>query len=543
MTKLQENSLVSQYNFKVLQDASDARSKKINKIELLKELKTPMSFYHDLKNLCERKLEDLKEEEKKYLLKCFGFFLKKDGTFMLRARIISGHLSATQAFRLGQISKQYANNYMDITTRSQIELRFLKLEDLYKVVVELDSVGITTFQTGIDNFRAIVTSAFDGYATDCKISCIPIISQMTKIFLKNEEYMGTLPRKFNTGILGTTTNDCNIYGHDCSFILARKGEELGFNLYLGGKVGVQAHSANIFVKKDEVATVFKAVIDLFKTFGFRDNRNKNRLHFLLEAVGMEEFTKAIKAQSNLKLEDAGTLLVKNEFLLDNEGIYELIDKKSAVHFSIPSGILSGDDLVQAGELALEVNGFIKLSVEQSFYIITNNDKISTVKQSLIYKKYDSFHNIYFNNLVACAGTATCSFAVIANKPDAIDMAKYLHENVPMNEGKIRLYWSACPKGCGLHSIADIGFEGCIAKDEEGNKCEGVHIFLGGKASKESKEARLIVKSTTIKKAKELVKNLVVLYKNKKIGNESFESFDDRVLSKLTIEEIREIVGL
>ena len=543
MTKLQDNSMNLKKEFKVLQEASDARSKKINKIEKLKKIKTPMSFYNDLEKLCENGIENLKEEEEKYLLKCFGFFLKKDGTFMLRARIISGNLTATQAVKLGQISKKYANNYMDITTRSQIELRYLKFEDLYSVIIELDSVGITTFQTGIDNFRAIVTSSFDGLSTQSKINCQNIIPKMTKIFLKNEDYMGVLPRKFNTAILGSTVNDCNIYGHDCSFILAQKNNEIGFNLFLGGKVGVQASCANLFIKEEEVPAVFKAVINLFKTYGFRDNRNKNRLHFLLEAVGIKEFTKAIKIYSGLDLPSAGEVLVIDEFKLENDGIYTLKDDCSAIHFSIPSGVLSGDDLIQAGECALEVDGFITLSVEQSFYIITANSKISVVKNSLLYKKYDSFHNIYFNNLVACAGTATCSFAVIANKPDAIMMAKYLHEEVPMNEGKIRLYWSACPKGCGIHSIADIGFEGCIAKDEDGNRCDGVHIFLGGKATRESREARIIVKNTTIEKAKEVVKTLVLLYKNKKIGNESFESFDDRVLSKLTIEDIREIVGL
>jgi ferredoxin-nitrite reductase len=212
---------------------------------------------------------------------------------------------------------------------------------------------------------------------------------------------------------------------------------------------------------------------------------------------MNEFGKAIRSKSNLDLPSAGVLLLNNEFKLDNNGVYELNYNKSAVHFSIPSGILSGDDLIQAGETALEVDGFIKLSVEQSFYVVTTNDNITIVKNSELYKKYESFHNIYFNNLVACAGTATCSFAVIENKPDAIMMAKYLHETVPMDEGKIRLYWSACPKGCGLHGIADIGFEGCIVKDSEGNKTEGVHIFLGGKATTCAAEARLIVKSVTM----------------------------------------------
>ena len=79
------------------------------------------------------------------------------------------------------------------------------------------------------------------------------------------------------------------------------------------------------------------------------------------------------------------------------------------------------------------------------------------------QKYDSFHNIYFNNLIACAGTNECSFGVISNKADAIEMALYLNSHIPISNAKVRMYWSACPKGCGVHGVADIGFEGAKAK--------------------------------------------------------------------------------
>jgi ferredoxin-nitrite reductase len=100
-----------------------------------------------------------------------------------------------------------------------------------------------------------------------------------------------------------------------------------------------------------------------------------------------------------------------------------------------------------------------------------------------------------------------------------------------------MYWSACPKGCGIHGVADIGFEGCIAKDEEGNKVNGVHILLGGKATKEVEEARVIAKSVPLTKAKYIVKDLMEKYRDEKLDGESFEAYDSRVLSKLTVEEI------
>ena len=70
----------------------------------------------------------------------------------------------------------------------------------------------------------------------------------------------------------------------------------------------------------------------------------------------------------------------------------------------------------------------------------------------------------------------------------------------MEKGKIRMYWSACPKGCGVHGVADIGFEGAKAKDEDGIACDGVKIFLGGKATTKILEARQLSKAIPLKKA-------------------------------------------
>ncbi|MDM5270607.1 ferredoxin--nitrite reductase [Sulfurovum sp. zt1-1] len=524
-----------------LQQAFNERNNKINKIEKIKELKTPMSIYNRLNSISSSGLEYLKEEDSSFFLKCFGAFLKKDGKFMLRVRIPAGQLNIEQATKIGELSKVYGEDYIDITTRQQIELRYIKLENLYTVIKELEEVGISTFQTGVDNFRNIVTSSFDGLGDLNIIKTKPFIDELQSIFLKEEEWIGTLPRKFNTAMLGIPMNDCNIYGHDCCFILAQKDDDIGFNLYLGGRVGVQASDTGLFIKQNEVKAVFNAVIHLFKEYGFRDNRNKNRLHFLLEAVGMDAFVDAIKTQSGLLFESSGKILATEEFMLDESGVLDLGQGTSAVHISIPSGIFTGESLIEVANIAAQADGEIRLSVEQSLYIITGTEKVTTIKESLLFNIYQRYHNTYFNHQIACAGTATCAFGVIENKPDAIEMANFLQKEVPIPGGKVRMYWSACPKGCGIHGVADIGFEGCITKDSTGEKVDGVHIFLGGKATREAKEARVLYKSVPLKEAKFKVKKLMELYKAKRENGESFESFDSRVLSSLSIEEIVEML--
>ncbi|QOY50988.1 ferredoxin--nitrite reductase [Candidatus Sulfurimonas baltica] len=522
---------------KKLHEAYQERSKKINKIEQLKELNTPKAVYDNLQAICAAGYENLKDEDSKYFLKCFGLFDKNDGTFMIRVRIAGGQLSIEKALVIGEISKEYGNDYIDITTRQQIELRYIKFENLHKVLTKLDAVGITTFQTGIDNFRNIVTSSFDGLSSDSFVECMPIIEELQGVFLHKEEWTGVLPRKFNAAILGSATNDCNIFGHDCCFIAAKKDEELGFNLYLGGRVGMQAEDINLFIKPEEVKEVFLAVISLFKEFGFRDNRNKNRLHFLIEAVGMDVFRDAIIQVSKATLQSGGELLLSNEHKINQDGCVELLDDKSAVLFSIPSGIFCGSDLIYSAECTKEAEGELRLSIEQSFYMVCKNEKIEQIKATPIYKKYEKYQNPYFVHQIACAGTATCSFGVIPNKPDAVEMAEFLHKEVPLTNAKVRMYWSACPKGCGIHGIADIGFEGCKAKDEDGNTCYGVHILLGGKASYEAKESRVIYKSIPLIEAKYIVKKIMLMYKNERQSAESFEIYESRVLSMLNNDEV------
>jgi ferredoxin-nitrite reductase len=522
----------------ILENAYNNRAKKINKIEEVKQLKPAISVYNDLEAICANGLDNLKDEDGKFFLKCFGLFLKPDNTFMLRVRIPAGQLTPAQAIKLGEVAKEYANDYIDITTRQQLELRFLKLENLATVLKELDSVGITTFQTGIDNFRNIVTSSFDGLGDYSLIKTYGLIQDMQSLFLKNDAFIGTLPRKFNTAILGTTVNDCNIYGHDCCFVVAQKEDVLGFNLYLGGKVGVQASDSGIFVTQEQVTKTYLAIISLFKQYGYRDNRNKNRLHFLLQDVGMENFIAAVQKESGLTYQTSGEILCTQEHKLSSDGIIALDESQKAVHFSVPSGIFSGSALAQAGELAQKAKGSIRLSVEQSLYIICENEQVKSITQSDLFNQYKNYQNIFFHHQVACAGTATCSFAVIPNKPDAIELSEYLSQNIRFDdESKIRLYWSACPKGCGIHGIADIGFEGCKAKDSEGNRCDGVHIFLGGKATQKAQEATVLYKALPLSEAKVKVLQLLEFYKNNKLKDESFESFHSRLLDDLSSEAI------
>ncbi len=515
----------------LLAKALEARSKKVNKVETTKSLKDPMEVYARLDEIAAGGYEHLAPEESAYFLKCFGLFDKGED-FMLRVRIPGGQLTNAQAVRIGEVAQQYGNDYIDLTTRMQVELRYLKIEDIAAVLSALQEVGISTFQTGVDNPRNIVTDPLDGIAYDNVIPCMPLIEALQSVFLENTEWISALPRKFNTAVLGSLSNSCNIFGHDCSFVLAQKEGVFGFNVYLGARVGVQAKDANLFVTKEEVPAFFSALLTVFKTYGYRDNRNKNRLHFLLQDVGIEAFVEALKAQAGMDFAPAGVTMVQSQNIALGANRVLLRDGTFAYKLIVPSGIFSGTDMIEAAKMAAAYgSGDIRLSYDQNFFIIqVPQEKCDAFEQSELVSKYAQYNNLYFADMIACAGTATCSYGVIPNKPDAIEMAHFLNSEVAIPNANVRMNWSACPKGCGVHGIADIGFEGCKAKDSEGNRVDGVHLYIGGKITREAKEAHTLHKALPVTEAKHHAKYLLKTYAQHKRRAESYEAFDDRFLS-------------
>jgi ferredoxin-nitrite reductase len=516
----------------ILEKAQETRNKKINKVEKVKELKAPMDVYKRLEEIAISGYELLAQEDSTYFLKCFGLF-NKGKDFMLRIRIPAGQLNYEQSIRIGEVAKKYGNDYIDITTRMQIELRYLQISDIANIIKELEEVGLSTFQTGVDNPRNIVSDPLDGIAHDNIIKTMPIIKELQDLFLHNAKWISVLPRKFNTGILGSLSNSCNIFGHDCCFVLAQKNGLFGFNVYLGGRVGVQAKDANIFLQTTEVALFFKSLLTIFKTYGYRDNRNKNRLIYLINDVGMTNFTNAIKKEAGCEFDTAGITLVQSQSTLQETNKILCRDNNFAYKVVVPAGIFSGTDMIEVAKSAKEfANGDIRLSYDQNVYVPhIKKENLSDFESTQIIKKYIKFNNVYFDDMIACAGTKHCSFGVIESKDYAIEIADFLNSQLAIENATIRINWSGCPKGCGVHGIADIGLEGCKTKDDNGKSIDAVHIYIGGQITRLAKEAQILHKSLPIIEAKYHIKYLVENYAKFRLKGETYEDFYDRYLSR------------
>ena len=514
---------------------------KLNRIEKLKqelhpfdeEFKRRMEQYFEEGDYTKIPPDDLER------LKWYGIFYRKavPGTFMIRIRIPGGHLTARQAKRVAELAQKYAKGTVEITSRQQFQIRHVQLKDIKAILEGLNEVGITTLQTGIDNVRNIVQDPLAGYSEETVIDTLPFVRAMTEAILGKKEY-ANLPRKFNPAIVGTVRDNINALYNDFALLAADNGKELGFNLYLGGKVGsggpVTGFDMNVFVpaEVDKVVDLFLAVIRLYTKKGYRDNRNKNRLYFLIRDLGVEKFRELLEEEVGYKLQPKGWDLVEKEG--EREGIVRQkspkvtgflgkllsalgIEKSNySVLAAVPAGKLPAEDLKTFAELSERYgDGTLRLTVYQNLYIVNvPEENLSGLLSEDIFRRYSTLSgNHFFANLIACAGSDTCHFGVIENKSDAVRVAKYLSERfIPeamvgayikkynlepeyheLDELRrkftlnkpIRMHWSACNKGCGAHGSADIGFVGTKLR-VDGKVVLAVEVFLGGSHHTEGK---------------------------------------------------------
>ena len=481
---------------------------KANKIERLKASLKPYDFFPQIDTL---DLKDLTEEERFYL-KNFGIYNHKlsSKTFMIRVRITAGRISVSKVAQLIKLSREYSFE-MIITVRAQIELHGITAENVLNVWKKLEESGLTAWQTLTDNFRNIVTDPFDGEGKTSQIEVYPYIKEMESLFLKNSEFVGTLPRKFNTAICGTLENSHSFFSNDLYFSLAKKEDIWGFNLYLGGKNSEMAQDADIFVTPEEVILMFEAVIKTYMIHGLRGTRSKTRLFHLLQKIGMNAFKSHLKCYYPKALHSAGILQTEKSTPHKFTSLY---DDRYAFCYSSRFGEIDVDELSMLTDYAYKEKLSIRLGVDQNIYLIG-------LKKPKVPLKNISTPA----RLSVCAGNRYCDLSLF----DMKDEAKML----PLERLKtlnISVGYSGCLKGCGKHQHVDIGLVG-LRTAIFGPTQKSVRFFIGGQYTYGRAPARLILMSVPLHGLNDLIH--VVIDEFKQSGYNDFEHFSQEVLNRFS----------
>jgi ferredoxin-nitrite reductase len=481
---------------------------KRNKIERLKERLSPYAFRRLFGQI---DLADLNEEERFYL-KNYGIYNSKlePQRFMIRIRVAGGRIEREDLGIIVQVAKTYSASLL-LTARAQIELHGLHADNVLEVWQMLQNAGITTLQTLTDNFRNIVTDPYDGMDSSSKIESYLFIRKMQAFFLGKPEWIGMIPRKFNTALCGTAETDSHFFGNDLFFALASKEDRWGFNLYLGGKNSEAAKSADMFVEAEYAPEMFLAVAKAYHIYGLRSSRSKTRLFHLIDQIGMEKFVAHIMEFYPYPRERSGKLEIKKA----PGDPYRVLKNKRYGHCvqscfgKIDTGYLE-KVLAFCEQEDLE----IRLGIDQNLYLLG-------LKRPEV-----PFGNIMgASEVTACAGSSYCPLSLWDIKQETQCLPLDLIEKY-----RIKVGFSGCLKGCGRHHHADIGLVG-LRTNVYGETQKAARVFLGAQYSTGGAVARLIFPVVPLHALENLIRVIVDEFAQSKA--EDFEIFSRKYLNRFS----------
>ena len=224
---------------------------------------------------------------------------RQTGVQMLRIKIPYGKLTSEQFIRVADIAEKYTNGRLHLTTRQNIQMHYIKLDDSPEIWAELEDVGITAREACGNTVRNVTGSPQAGVDPNELFDVSPYVQKVFEFFLRNPicQEMG---RKVKIAFSSSDQDSAFTYIHDFGFI-PRFGEDgrRGFKVVIGGGLGAQsivAQEAYGFLPEEELLPFLEAAIRVFDRYGERARRQRARLKFLIKEIGLEAFLELVKKE-------------------------------------------------------------------------------------------------------------------------------------------------------------------------------------------------------------------------------------------------------
>lgn len=466
----------------------------------------------------------------------------EDEFFMMRIRSDGGRLSLEQLRTIAGISTEFGRDTADISDRQNIQLHWVRIEDVPEIWRRLESVGLSSAEACGDVPRVILGSPVAGLAIDEIIDGTPAIEEILRRHLLDPAF-SNLPRKFKSAISGSPRLDVPHEINDVSFVGVEHPEHgPGFDVWVGGGLSTNPHLAvrlGAWVPLEEVADVWAGVISIFRDYGYRRLRTKARLKFLVKDWGAERFRQVLEDEYlGRRLLDGPPPEGPANGRRDHVGVHLQRDGHLYVGAAPTVGRLSGTVLAALADLAEAAgSGRVTLTAEQKVVVLD----VDPARVADLVHGLESLGlgveapSPFRRNTMACTGVEYCKLAIVETKARAADLIDALEARLPRYDLPLAIHVNGCPNSCARIQVADIGLKGIRALDADGNDVEGFQVHLGGRLGQEAGFGRT-VKGLRLPAddLPDYVERLLATYVEEREGDESFSAWalraDDAVLS-------------
>ena len=510
---------------------------------------------------------------------------------MIRIKIPSGEITPEQLEKIASLSEAFSIGSAHVSTRQNIQLHWVQLEDVSEVMRGLVEVGLTTREACGNTVRNVMCSHFAGVCSDEAFDATPYAKAIARFFIRNPMCQN-LPRKFKINFAC-----CNKHGlvrvADIGLVSAIKDDVKGFKIYLGGGLGAASfigHLLEDFTPEDRVLSTCMATIRLFDRHGNRENMARNRMRYLVHEMGWEKFQKmALKERSivemttslstaklfNVREEEAEaearylskSMNVTSKLPMLNEQVTHqestaykrwlhtnVVPQKQEGYFTVFVTLGAGD--ITANQLRVLAGSIREFSAETAARNTPQqNFAIRYVKGSELANFYNRLASIGLANpgaltiasAVGCSGTTSCNLAITNSHRLAKEVQRKFLElefdtDDSLRDSTIKI--SGCPNSCGQHEIATIGFFGGASRI--GSAMAPTYTMLFGGSDGEYGELGKAVMRVPAKRVIDIIRKIIDVYKQERNNNETLNQWIKKIVlgeGKGSIKNIENIKAI
>ncbi len=489
----------------------------------------------------------------------------EDRLQMVRVKIPQGVLAPEQLRVLAKVGEEHSRGFGHITTRQNFQFHLVPIEEATAVMRMLASVGLTTREACGDTVRNVAADHMSGIGPDQIFDVTPWGRAVTDHFLRNPAGQ-RLPRKFKIALTGSEADLGQAAINDIGPIATRHPEtgELGFKVLVGGGLGTTPHEAKVlepFTSMADLIPTCEAILRVFDRAGERGNRNRARLKWLIQKIGIEEFRELVFAERHAVISVSGT----------NPGIPEVV-RAAAADKEITASALAvlpptnGNERLarwaktnvvatQDGQFAVYVTtplgdvttaqffGLADISEDFGPYGDAPADLRITNRQNVIFRgvaadrvlelweRLDAIglgepdaHSA--GDPVSCPGADTCNIAITQSRGLAKAISERLRtDGVAASDVTINI--SGCSNSCGQHHLADIGFFGMERRIND-RSVPDYQVLVGGGLRTDGASFGNRVGRLPAKRVPEATSVLISTWQSDAAEGESFRAWSDRL---------------
>ena len=420
---------------------------------------------------------------------------RKNQHYMLRLRCAGGLVTPEQLAKIAFVGHQLSTSHLHVTTRQEIQIHNVDIEDAIPALKKLEKVGISSAGGGGNTVRNMMVDDRSGLTADEEFDVYPYVEELTSRLIAEKDSF-TMPRKYKVAIDTSVATANYSYIADLGLQARIKDGQRGFRVLIAGSAASNAHTGwevFDFLPEKDLYRAAKALKNWFHKYGNRRNRHKARMRYVFYKYGTEE-AKRLYLEEFEELKKDGSIDFKAPALplehhkpnfppLKAPTDFETWKRRYAhkqtnaeglkenlwyAYIPLRHGNNSTDFFAEVAEyLGNYGNDVIRFTKKEQIQVRNIPEEYLTNIYAFFKKLgvYQIDYPVVVTNLTCCTGADTCRLGICLPKGAIDGIAKQLL-NSDLNLDAIpdfELRMNGCTNICALATWGDLGFSGRVGR--------------------------------------------------------------------------------